>query len=509
MDTITRTIYSFMSPRLRAIKRYDKDAELLQQLQLARVLRILNGTQYKRSFCKEDIKNYEEFRKKIPVTEYEPLRPWVDKMLTGQKGQLLRKGCSHFAVSSGTSGGRSKYLPVPGLHLSGCHYKGASDALWLYLASRPDSQFFKHKGLVIGGSHKPVNMGSGIRAGDLSAILVENMPSLGRMFRTPSKETLLMDEWTSKMTAIVNEVIKADVGSLSGVPSWMLEMIKAVMDRTKVGNLSELWPHLEVFFHGGISFDPYREKYKELIPSERMQYRETYNASEGFFAIQNDPLDKAMLLMLDYGIFYEFIPLSDFLEHGNESDQIIPLSQVVVGETYAMVISTLGGLYRYIIGDTIRFLSTHPYKIVIAGRTQHYINAFGEELMVHNANDALAQASSEFNCHVSEFSVAPYFLLDQAKGYHQWLVEFDTPPQDISKFTSRLDELLRQSNSDYDAKRYANMTLEPLRLEVARNGLFRQWLLKEGKLGGQHKVPRMKNDNTLMELLLELNNQEW
>lgn len=496
-----------MRLRLQSIARYDHYAEEIQQRQLKRVLRIFNKTAYARSLTTKKIESYEEFRPTVPIVEYETLRPWIDKMIAGNKGQLLSSSCRWFAISSGTSGGRSKFLPVPPLHLNQGHFRGASDALWLYLSTRPDSTFFRHRSLVIGGSHKPVVLGQGIHAGDLSAILVEHMPALGRRFRVPSKETLLMSEWTAKMEAIVEEVITADVGSLSGVPSWMLEMIKAVMDRTGIEYLSDLWPHLEVFFHGGISFDPYRERYRELIPSDRMQYRETYNASEGFFAIQNDPADRAMLLMLDYGIFFEFLPLSALDHPDLMQDQIVPLWGVEEGKTYALVISTLGGLYRYIIGDTVRIECTQPYKLVIAGRTQHFINAFGEELMVHNANEALSRVSAEMGCHVSEYSVAPYFLLEEAKGYHHWVVEFDTPPSDKTAFSVRLDEVLRELNSDYDAKRYADMALEQPRLTIARNGLFRSWLEKHGKLGGQNKVPRMKNDNSLLEELLTLNDE--
>ena len=502
MDTRTAIIYGVMKSRVKEIEQNAQRTEPVQQQQLRRVLRQLNRTQYRSLFSSTPIQNYEQYARLIPVTEYEAIRPWAEEMLKGKPNQLTAAPCRWFATSSGTSGGRSKYLPVPSTHLHASHFKGASDALWLYLSTRSDSRFFSHKSLVIGGSHKPTTLGSGTHTGDLSAILVEHMPALGRMFRVPSTQTLLMDEWVSKMAAIVKEVAKADVGSLSGVPSWMLETLLAILDHEGKSSVSEVWPNLEVFFHGGISFDPYRERYKELIPSPRMQYRETYNASEGFFAIQSDPADSAMLLMNDYGIFYEFIPVEEVRE--GKLSNAVPLWGVEKERTYAMIISTLGGLYRYIIGDTVRFTSLNPYKIVIAGRTQNYINAFGEELMEHNANNALATVCARYGCSVRDYTVAPYFLLDEAKGYHRWLIEFNSAPQDIEAFAQSLDAELRSINSDYDAKRYADMALEPLHLTVAPTGLFTQWLSSKGKLGGQNKVPRMKNDNSLMEELLAL-----
>lgn len=501
-DLLTGLIHKSMTLRLRAIERYGQHAEEIQSRQFARVLRVLNTTQYRRSKIDKPIKSYAQFRAAIPVVEYEDLRPFVELMLQGQKQVLTSTRCRWYAMSSGTSGGRSKYLPVPPLHLHDCHYRGGGDSLWLYLDSRPDSHFFKHKSLVIGGSHRPTPLNKGIHTGDLSAILIQHMPSLGRMFRVPSTETLLMDEWLSKMATIIEEVRTADVGSLSGVPSWMLEVIQALLNREGKETLTEVWPNLEVFFHGGISFDPYRARYKELIPSDRMQYRETYNASEGFFGIQNTPTDPAMLLMIDYGIFYEFIALEDLQE--NKFDKVIPLTEVETNKTYAMIISTLGGLYRYLIGDTVRFTSTHPYKIIIAGRTSNFINAFGEELMEHNANKALAQVAQQHGCHVKEYTVAPVFLLDQAKGYHHWLIEFDQTPQDIDRFAQDLDQALRADNSDYDAKRYADTVLQNLQITIAKPGLFSTWLESKGKLGGQNKVPRMRNNDTLMQELLAL-----
>lgn len=502
MDRKTATIYRLMYLRLKSIERYAKQSEAIQTRQFKRIMRVLRGTAYEQFLTSEPIRSYSDYQRIVPIVEYEELRPWVERMLQGERNQLIKGSCRWFATSSGTSGGRSKYLPVPGLHLQSCHYQGAKDALWLYLDTRPDSEFFAHKSLVIGGSHKPTAFAAGTHTGDLSAILVENMPTLGQMYRVPSKQTLLMSEWTTKMRQIVREVATADVGSLSGVPSWMLETIMAILAYTGRENLSEVWPHLEVFFHGGISFDPYRERYRQIIPSERMQYRETYNASEGFFGVQDDPTSSSMLLMQDYGILYEFIPMSQF---DAPDRQAIPLADVQKGVNYALVISTLGGLYRYIIGDTVMFTELHPYKFIITGRTQSFINAFGEELMVHNTTTAVSRVSQEMGVTVLDYTVAPRFCLDTANGYHEWIVEFETPPADPEHFIERIDQELRTLNSDYEAKRYANMALLMPRLVVARRGLFNDWLEEQGKLGGQHKIPRLRSNAELNDRLIELN----
>lgn len=502
MDRKTSTIYHLMYPRLKSIERYAKQSDIIQVRQFKRIMRILRHTAYEQSITKDPIRCYADYQRIVPMVEYEEIRPWAEKMLRGEQNQLVKGSCRWFATSSGTSGGRSKYLPVPGLHLQSCHYQGAKDALWLYLDTRPDSQFFAHKSLVIGGSHKPTTFAAGTHTGDLSAILVENMPTLGEMYRIPSKKTLLMDEWIAKMQQIVQEVAHQDVASLSGVPSWMLETILAVLKYRDRDYLTEVWPHLEVFFHGGISFDPYRKRYQQLIPSEHMQYRETYNASEGFFGIQDDPSSSSMLLMLDYGIFYEFIPMTQF---DKADHQAIPLVDVQKGINYALVISTLGGLYRYIIGDTIKFTELHPYKFIITGRTQSFINAFGEELMVHNTTTAISKVSQEMGVTVLDYTVAPRFCLNTANGYHEWIVEFDTPPSDPNLFIQRIDQTLRSLNSDYEAKRYADMALLMPHLVVARRGLFHDWLQEQGKLGGQHKIPRLRCDTQINDRLIELN----
>lgn len=500
MDGITNALYRAMSGRLKAIERYATQAEAIQSKQLDRLIGRFNQTRYGEQFPLPERANYADWRNIVPIVAYEDIRPYAEAMTRGEENVLIPGACTRFAVSSGTSGGRSKYIPVNTRHLRNCHFRGASDALWLYLSTRPDSRFFRTKGLVLGGSQKPVALGSKAKMGDLSSILVEKMPLLGNMYRVPKRSTLLMSEWNSKMEAIIRETADKNVGSLSGVPSWMLVLIKQMLEYTGKETLSEVWENLEVFFHGGISFEPYRSEYKRLIPSERMQYRENYNASEGFFGIQNDPADPTLLLMLDYGVFYEFLPLE---QADTVRPEAIPLEAVETGKTYAMLVSTLGGLYRYQIGDTVRFTSVNPYKFVIAGRTAAYINAFGEELMVCNTDKAIATVAQETGASVSEYTAAPLFLTGEGHGRHEWVIEFSTPPSDELLFARRLDEELRRLNSDYDAKRYNDMTLLPLKLHVAELGLFEQYLSDSGRIGGQIKVPRLRNDRKIIDKLLD------
>lgn len=501
MELRTALFYRAQQPRLWAIRQYAQHSETIQRRQLSRVLRCLSRTRYAADNEAQKISDYKSFNQALPIVEYETLRPYAEEMLTGAPDILTRGHCDRFAMSSGTSGGRSKFIPLNGLHLQAAHFQGGRDSLLLYLATRPDSRFFATKGLVLGGSQRPANYGGDIRVGDLSSILIEKMPAVGSVLRVPSKETLMMDEWNAKLECIAQEVACQPVGSLSGVPSWMLVLIKKLLADHNLTTLDELWPSLEVFFHGGISFSPYRQEYERLIPSPRMQYRETYNASEGFFAIQDDPADSAMLLMLDYGIFYEFIPLEE-LESDNPC--AIPLWEVEIGKTYAMLISTLGGLYRYMIGDTVRFTQANPYKLVIVGRTTSYINGFGEELMVCNANDALRELTTRYGVAIVDYTAAPLFLTEEGKGRHQWVIEFATAPENVSAFARELDDTLRKLNSDYDAKRYSDMTLLPLEMVVAPEGTFAHYLEQKGKKGGQNKVPRLKNDRSVIDDVLAL-----
>jgi hypothetical protein len=429
------------------------------------------------------IRNYEQFAAAVGVQDYETLKADIDRMRRGESNVLWKGACKWFAKSSGTTNDKSKFIPVTPDGLRNIHYRGGYDAVATYLAGNPASRLFTGKALILGGSHSPnYNLPSSL-VGDLSAILIENCSPFVNFFRVPPKEIALLGDFEEKMERIARFAFDRNVTNISGVPSWMMAVLKHMLDITGKQSVDELWPNLEVFFHGGVAFTPYREQYYRLIRNSNMKYVETYNASEGFFALQNDPLDPAMLLMIDYDIFYEFMPLEDI---GSPSPRVLPLWEVELGKNYAMLISTSCGLWRYMIGDTVRFTSKDPYKIVITGRTKHFINAFGEELIVENAEKGLEQACIETGARVLEYTAAPVFMDAEAKCRHQWVVEFATPPASVEEFAAILDTALQRLNSDYEAKRYKNRTMQRLELVVARENLFSDWLKSKGKLGGQH-----------------------
>lgn len=446
------------------------------------------------------IKNYNTFAERVPLFTYEEFEPYIERTRRGENNIFWSEPIRWFAKSSGTTNAKSKFIPVSGEALENCHYKAAKDLLCLYLNNNENSQLFTGKSLRLGGS-KQLYEDNNTFFGDLSAILIDNMPFWAEFSSTPSNKTSLMSEWENKMKAIVNEVQSENVTSFVGVPSWMLVLFNRIIQETGKTSLLDLWPNAEVYFHGGVSFEPYRDQYRKLLPSDTFRYYETYNASEGFFAIQDQNDCSEMLLMLDYGIFYEFIPMETF---GRADQKIIPLAQVELGKNYAMVITTNAGLVRYLIGDTVRFTSLLPYRIKITGRTKHFINVFGEELMIENTDRALAKTCADFGVEVLEYTVAPVFMTDSEKGAHEWVVEFVKEPKDLEQFAKVLDLNLQELNSDYEAKRYNNMTLNPLVLQKARKNLFHDWLKNQDKLGGQHKVPRLANDRKILEELLVL-----
>jgi hypothetical protein len=423
-------------------------------------------------------------------------------MRQGEKDVLWPGHVRWYAKSSGTTNDKSKFIPVSKDGLKDTHYAGGRDAVAWYLGNNPKSRIFDGKALILGGSHAPNYNVRKSLVGDLSAILIENINPLVNLVRVPKKETALLADFELKRDRIAHEAVKENVTNLSGVPSWMLSVMNRVLEITGKDNLSEVWPNLEMFFHGGVAFTPYREQYRKLIPSANMHYMETYNASEGFFGIQNDPSDLSMSLMVDYGVFYEFIPMEEI---ENPNPQVLPLWGVETGRNYAMVISTSSGLWRYMIGDTVRFTSTNPYKFVITGRTKFFINAFGEELIVDNAEAGLAEACRQTGAQVLEYTAAPVFMDGEGKCRHQWLVEFAKQPESVDEFARILDETLQKVNSDYEAKRYKDITLQSLELVVARKGLFHDWLASKGKLGGQHKVPRLSNNRVHIEEMLAFN----
>ncbi len=502
MNTTSLLNKIYFERRLRELDRYTDQAGELQQNVLDRLLKTAAYTEWGKKYEYKSISNYEEFKSRVPVQTYEEIKSYVERLRGGEQNLLWPSNIRWFAKSSGTTNDKSKFLPVSKESLKDTHYRGGQDAVTIYLSQNPESRFFSGKGLILGGSHSPnLNMKHSL-VGDLSAILIQNVNPLVNLIRVPSKKIALMSDFEKKIEAIANTTLHANVTNLSGVPSWMLVLIKYLLKRTGKESLEEIWPNLEVFFHGGVAFTPYREQYKEIIRSSKMHYVETYNASEGYFGTQNDPNNPAMLLMIDYGVFYEFIPLEDLEK---ENPRICKLDEVELNKNYAIVISTSAGLWRYMIGDTVKFTQAHPYKFVITGRTKHFINAFGEELIVDNAEKGLAKACAQTGALIAEYSAAPVFMDVNAKCRHQWLIEFNQMPDDLNRFASILDDTLKEINSDYEAKRQNNLALQPLELIVARKGLFHDWLAQKGKLGGQHKIPRLCNTRQYLEEMLLLN----
>ena len=500
--SLTRIISKVFEPRQRELDRYFNEAPALQQQVLTQLMKAAKDTEYGRKHLFGETNCYEDFIKRTPLNTYEELKGDIDRMRHGERDILWPGRVKWYAKSSGTTNDKSKFIPVSEEGLKNLHYQGGKDAVALYLRNNPKSRLFDGKALILGGSHAPNYNLPGSLVGDLSAILIENINPLANLVRVPRKKTALISDFEVKRERIAQETLHKNITNLSGVPSWMLSVLTRVMELSGKQYLQEVWPNIEVFFHGGVAFTPYRKQYQQLITSPDMHYMETYNASEGFFGLQNDPNDPAMMLLVDYGVFYEFIPMDEF---GKDNPTILPLWGVETGKNYAMVISTSCGLWRYVLGDTVCFSSTNPYKFTITGRTKHFINAFGEELIVDNAERGLAFACSQTGAVVSEYTAAPVFMDDQAKCRHQWLIEFAQEPDDLDTFARLLDQCLQELNSDYEAKRYKNITLQHLEIIKAKKGLFNEWLKMKGKLGGQHKVPRLSNSREHIELLLKLN----
>ncbi|MCF0196648.1 MAG: GH3 auxin-responsive promoter family protein [Bacteroidaceae bacterium] len=498
--SLTKLIRPIFNRRLRQLDRYDRQAEQLQGDTLRRLVGKAADTEYGRIHQFATIRSYEDFARLVPINTYEDLKADIDRMRHGERDVLWTGQVKWFAKSSGTTSDKSKFIPVSKDGLHDTHYAGGTDAVVWYLRNNPDSRIFDGKALILGGSHAPNYNVANTLVGDLSAILIENINPLVNLVRVPRKATALLSDFEVKRDRIAREAIRQNVTNLSGVPSWMLSVLDRVMEITGKEHLQDVWQDLEVFFHGGVAFTPYREQYRRLITSDRMHYMETYNASEGFFGLQDDPTDTAMSLMIDYGVFYEFIPLEEL---DNPRPSVVPLWGVEAGRNYAMVITTSSGLWRYLIGDTVRFTQCCPYKFTITGRTKSFINAFGEELVVDNAEKGLAEACRQTGAIVKEYTAAPVFMDEHGKCRHQWIVEFATPPADAEQFATLLDTALQTLNSDYEAKRHKDITLQRLQLIVARPGLFADWLKAKGKLGGQHKVPRLSNSRQYVEELLD------
>lgn len=482
-----------------SLDRARKDPEHAQRQLLAHLLKTARHTEAGRRWDFASIDSYQDYVSRVPLRPYEDIRDDVMRMVAGEKDVLWPGVCKRYAQSSGTSDGRSKYVPVTDESLRGCHYRGSAMTVASYLRLNPASRMFAGKGLILGGSFATAltDLPSHVRVGDLSAHLIRSVGPLVESMRVPSRSTALMEDWTQKLPALVREASVCDVTNLSGVPSWFLTVLKGVMKRTGASELHEVWPGLEVFFHGGINFEPYRHEYDAIIDPSRMNYHETYNASEGFFAVRDSADTGAMLLLTDCGVFFEFTPVD------RPDAQPVPCWEVTPGRVYALTITSGNGLWRYPLGDTVRVESVDPLRITVAGRTKSFINAFGEELMVHNADAAITRTCRELGCSVSDYTAAPVYTTDRTKGHHQWAVEFSRPPRSMKQFAETLDRHLCDENSDYAAKRSGNIFLAEPEVLSLEPGTFSRWLASTGKLGGQRKIPRLSNDRRIMDAIVE------
>jgi len=459
------------------------------------------STEFGRKYHFQDIASYDNFRNNVPLHEYEDMQPYIDRIIAGEQGILWVSQTKWFAKSSGTTSSRSKLIPVTKESLEDCHYKGGKDLLSIYYDNYENRKLYNGKHLIVGGSSQVNYLSNDSYFGDLSAIIVKNLPWWAEIRRTPAKEITLMSEWEEKIERMAKSTIQENVYIIAGVPSWTMVLAKRILELSGKSTLKEVWPNLELYMHGGVNFTPYKDSFHELVGFKDMHYVETYNASEGFFGIQDQENNPNMLLMLDYGIFFEFIPMEHF--QGTASKNVISLEEVEIGKQYAMVISTNGGLWRYIIGDTIVFSEIAPYRFRISGRTKSYINTFGEEVIVENAEQAIYTAAKTTQAQVRDYHACPIFMTETTKGAHQWCIEFDHLPNNIDLFKQTLDQTLKEINSDYDAKRYKDMVLSPPKITVLPKGSFHRWLKVQNKLGGQNKIPRLANNRLIAEELLK------
>ena len=503
MDIINSILTWVMKKRIHDIELFIKYPHDVQHELFRKLIGEAKNTEFGKKYGFKDIASYEEYKERVPVHAYEDIFPYIQRLMRGEQNILWPTEITWFAKSSGTTNARSKFIPVSTEALEDCHFKGGKDLISIYVNNYPDTRMFTGKGLTIGGSHQinEYDPNANSYYGDVSAVIIQNLPLWAQLIRTPKLDVALMDKWEEKIEKMAKITSEENVTNLVGVPTWTVLLIQKVIELTGKDNILEVWPHLEVFFHGAVAFDPYRELFKKLIPSDKMNYCETYNASEGFFGIQDQKDSTELLLMLDYGIFYEFIP---FEEIDKKEPTTLSLEEVEVGRNYAMLITTNAGLWRYNIGDTVKFTSTNPYRIKISGRTKHFINAFGEEVIIENAEAAITAACRETGAIIDNFTAAPIYFDEGSKGGHEWVIEFKQQPDDLEKFKRLLDETLRQVNSDYDAKRYQDMALLPPVIHSVKEGTFYQWMKKRGKLGGQNKVPRLSNNREHIDDILQM-----
>lgn len=500
MGLISPAISSLARMRLWRIEGWKNNPVEAQREVLQDLVTSAQYTEIGRKYRFHELFNIHSFKQAVPVHEYDDLKPYIERMMNGEQNLLWDTPVYWFAKSSGTTSDKSKFIPVSEESLEDCHYKAAKDVLTMYYQFNPDSELLTGKGLVIGGSHTINPMNNEAQYGDLSAVLLQNSPFWGHWLRTPDLSIALMDEWESKIEKLAASTIKENVTSVSGVPTWTLVLFKRILQITGKKTMAEVWPSFELFMHGGVSFTPYREQFDKLI-GKKINYLEMYNASEGFFAAQERPGDDGMLLFTDHGIFMEFMPVS---EYGKKNPSTIGLHEVELGKNYAQIISTNGGLWRYIVGDTIQFTSLDPFRVKVSGRLKHFINAFGEEVIVDNTDKAIAIASQRTGAVVNDYTAAPVYFSDTSNGAHEWLIEFEKEPENMSTFTKELDAALKSINSDYEAKRYKDIALHLPVIHSLKKGVFNNWLRSKGKLGGQHKVPRLSNERKFLEEILIL-----
>lgn len=492
-----------MKKRMHQIELFIKYPIDVQMEWMYSLVRDASDTEYGRAFNFAEIQNYEDFKNNIPLNDYESLKGLIERTRRGEQNLLWHSEIKWFAKSSGTTD-KSKFLPVSQESLDGCHYNAGRDMVTLHCYNHPETQLFTGKNLALGGSFKEDSFGDyNSFHGDVSAIIIRNLPMWADFFRAPDVSIALMDEWESKLEQMALSMMNENVTSLAGVPSWMLLLLKRILKKKNAASIHEIWPNLEVYFHGGVSFTPYKEQFVDLFGNKKVNFMQLYNASEGFFGIQDQLKSDEMLLMLDYGIFYEFLDIKE-IGTTNSHKKVIHLDQVVVGVDYSMIITTNAGLWRYQLGDVIRFTSTNPYRFIITGRTKQHINVFGEELMVHNTDSAITSACEKTHARVKDYTVAPVFMKNNS-GAHEWLIEFEKEPNSFDFFVSVLDDSLKKQNSDYEAKRYNDFVLQlPLVKKMPTNSFY-NWLKSNNKMGGQHKVPRLSNERKILEEILKMN----
>ena len=490
-----------MKKRIHQIELFMKYPMEVQQDWFNRLIDSGKNTEWGIKYDYKSIHSVDEYKKRVPIQNYESIKPFIDRLMKGEQNVLWPSDIRWFAKSSGTTAGKSKFIPVSGEAMEECHFKGGKDLISIYCNNHPGTQIFSGKGLTLGGSHQLNINNAASFYGDISAILMQNLPFWAQMIRTPELSIALMDKWEDKIEKMVSATIAENVTNISGVPTWTIVLAKRILEVTGKKNLLEVWPNLELFIHGAVSFTPYKEQFHQLMPSNHFNYLETYNASEGFFGIQDLPGSDEMLLMLDYGVFYEFMPME---EYPKDNPNTISLDEVELNKNYALVISTNAGLWRYVIGDTIKFTSKYPFRIKITGRTKLFVNAFGEEVIIENTDQAIRIACEKTNSLVKDYTVAPIYFSDKNNGAHEWLIEFEKSPVSLEYFTDVLDNALKSLNSDYEAKRYKSIALRLPIVRIMPNGLFYQWMKSKGKLGGQHKVPRLSNDRDFINEIDEL-----